>query len=103
MSGATGLRGIYQDLSIRKDWENPSPKEVAQSLRKAHHVNRQLVTTVNELYDERKKLQDEMKEVKAKLGVSQLKNTVLTSLFTSAATSAIIGAVIGVARLFAHR
>ncbi len=93
----------YHDSPTRNDWENPTREQIAQSLKKAHHVNRQLVRTVNELYDDKKGMQTEMEKLRCELGTSQLKNTVLTSLFTSAATSAIIGAVIGVAKLFAHR
>lgn len=100
MSGPVELRGIYQDSPTRNDWENPSPKQVAQSLRKAHHVNRQLVATVNGLYDDKKKLQSEIDDVRKALSVSQLKNTILTSLLSSAVTSAIIGSVIALVKVW---
>jgi hypothetical protein len=90
----------YQQLPLRKNWDKPSPKEVAESLKMAHNVNRQLVTTVNELYDERRKAKSEMDELRTDLKASRLKNTILTSIFSSAVTSAIIGIAIALVKMF---
>jgi hypothetical protein len=92
----------YHDSPVRKDWDNPSPEDVANSLRFAHSVNRRLEETVNELYDEKKTTKAEMEKMRADLDASKLKNTILTSLLSSAVTSAILGAIIAMLKVFAH-
>jgi hypothetical protein len=90
----------YHDSPLRKNWDRPSWDEVAESLKKAHAVNRSLVNTVNELYDEKGKTKRELEEVRSELRTSRLKNTILTSIFSSAITSAIIGAAVAIFKVW---
>jgi predicted nucleic acid-binding Zn-ribbon protein len=93
----------YHDSPIRKDWDNPSETEIAESLKKAHAVNRRLVETVNELYDAKKSMKTEIEGLRDKLGKSRTKTEVLSSILTSAVTSAIIGALLAFAGHFVHK
>ena len=105
----------YQDSPVRKDWNHPSPAEVAESLNKAHAVgrsleliNRQLVTTVNQLHDDQKKTTTEMEEVKEKLKqsikalwVSKIKIMVMGGVLGGAAAKGLEVGVVGLINLFA--
>jgi hypothetical protein len=92
----------YQDSPIRKDWDHPSPDEVAESLNHAHWVNRRLVKTVNELYDTDDQRVNAMEELRQELKTSKLKNTVLTSIFSSAVTAAILSAMLAILKALGH-
>lgn len=90
----------YRESLVRKDWDNPSLEEIAESLKKAHRVNRLLVDTVNELYDDKKNTKMDVEQLQKELGASRLKNTILTSLLSSALTSAVIGGALALFKVF---
>lgn len=49
-SGQDRRRPLYQDNpEIRKDWNHPSPEEIAQSLNHAHEVNRTIISWFKKL------------------------------------------------------
>ena len=90
----------YQASPVRKDWDHPSPGEVAESLKHAHSVNRRLVKTVNELYDRKDTTEVEMEQLRSELRTSRLKNTILASVLSSAVTSGILAGILALARAF---
>ncbi len=92
----------YHESPVRKDWDNPTPEDIANSLRFAHSVNRRLEETVNELYDEKKTTKAEMEQLRKDLKDSRLKNTILTSIFSSAITSTVLGFLLTMLKVFRH-
>jgi hypothetical protein len=96
----------YQDLPTRKDWDNPSPREIAQSLKVAHGVNRRLVATVNELYDaresEQKQWEAEKKKLRRELRISNLKTWFLAAILGGAAAKGLELAALAIVHAATH-
>jgi hypothetical protein len=96
----------YQELPTRNDWDNPSHREIAQSLKVAHGVNRRLVKTVNELYDardaERQQMEAEMKELRGELRVSNLKTWFLAAILGGAAAKGLELGVLAIIHAATH-
>lgn len=96
---------FYEQTDYRDNWDNPSPENVAKSLRDAHAfgrlmqaANHKLVATVNELYDGKQKDARDIEELKKALEAKKtelfwehFKNTVLSQLLTSFAVAGFIG------------
>lgn len=96
-----GPLSLYQRLPVRKDWNHPTREDIADSLRKAHEVNRKLIVTVNELIDARKKMKKDMDDLDRELRQSRLRATILTSVLSSASTATFIGGLVTLFRAFA--
>jgi len=96
----------YQESPIRKDWDHPSEEEVAQSLKIAHGVNRRLVKTVNELYDEKDtakaELEAKIKTLRSELNVSQAKTWFLAAILGGAAAKGLELAVLAIVHAATH-
>lgn len=87
------LNELYVQTGERKNWNNPSPSQVAGSLNKAHTVNKALIANIDEL-------RGELEATKKQLKWAKWKNNILMAILGGAAAEGMKVAVAHLIKAF---